>query len=295
VEAFSPVRRIRFLALLLALLGRPVPAGAQVQYGMDVGLRSRYEWRGLTRGSGWALQPDLFVGLGRDPQVTVGVWTNVQLASTDPDTGLGFEQQWFGETDLWGEVSVMLGPLEVGGGWNGLFFDAGGAVSPGGSLENTHEIYGRARLLSLPVIVPRLALYYDVDTVDGAYLEAGVSLRIPGWGGVVFPVGSLFFNGVAGFSLGQELDGASLEGGYYADGGLTHLDFSISLPAQYLSLGPVSLAPWAEMHFQFNRDDMTRRKDATGDTDGFTTWLALGITLLGPRCRPERDICRGGE
>lgn len=295
MAAVSPMRSFALLALHLALLGWPVSAGAQVQYGGDVGLRSRYEWRGLTRGSGWTLQPDLFVAVGRDPQITVGVWTNIQLSDTDPDTGLGFERQWFGETNLWAEVSTMFGPLEVGGGWNGFFFRAQPAILPGGSLENTHEFYGRARLLSLSVIVPSVALYYDVDAVDGAYLEAGISLRLPGWAGVAFPVGSLFVNGKAGFSLGQEFDEISLEGGYFADRGLTQFDLSLSLPIQYLSLGPMSMAPWIEMHFQFNRDRITRRKDATGEIDGFTTWLALGVSLLGPRCRPERDICRSRQ
>ena len=295
MATISPKRAFALLALQLALVGWPVSAGAQVQYGGDVGLRSRFEWRGLTRGSGWALQPDLFAAVGRDPQITVGVWTNIQLSDTDLDTGLGFERQWFGETDLWAEISTMLGPLEVGGGWSGLFFDTEGAVSSGGSLESTHEIYGRARLLSLPVIVPSVVLYYDVDAVDGAYLEAGISLRLPAWAGVEFPVGSLFVNGVAGFSLGQEIDETSLEGGYFADRGLTHFDLSLSLPVQYLSLGPMSMAPWIEMHFQFNRDRITRRKDASGESDGFITWLALGVSLLGPRCQPERDICRGRQ
>ena len=134
-----------------------------------------------------------------------------------------------------------------------------------------------------------------MDAVDGAYLEAGISLRLPGWAGVAFPIGSMFVNGVAGFSLGQELEGTSLGGGYFADRGLTHFDLSVSLPIQYLSLGPVSMAPWFEMHFQFNRDRITRRKDATAEPDGFTTWLMLGVSLVGPRCRPEIDICRGGQ
>ncbi len=295
MPAVSPGRAFAPVALILALMGWPISAEAQVQYGGDVGLRSRYEWRGVTRGSGWVVQPDLFVATGVDPGVTVGVWTSIQLAETNPDTGLGYERRWFGETNLWAEVSKLFGPLEVVGGWTGYFFNSEAAVLAGGSPENTHELYGRVRVLSLPVIVPSLALYYDVDAVDGAYLEAGISMRLPGWGGVAFPVGSLFVTGIAGFSLGQEFEGTSLEGGYFADRGLTYFDLSVSLPIQYLSMGPMSMAPWFEMHFQFNKDRITRSKDATAKADGFTTWLALGVSLLGPRCRPERDICRGGR
>ena len=134
------MRPFLFLLLLPASLMQPGPVVAQVQYGMDVGAASRYEWRGVTRGSGWVIQPDLFVATGRDPRVTVGFWTNIQLADTSPETGLGFERQWFGETNLWAEISTLFGPLEIAGGWTGLFFNSRTAVLPGGSLENTHEL-----------------------------------------------------------------------------------------------------------------------------------------------------------
>lgn len=277
------------MAVLLALLAA-LPCEAQVRWGSDLSFVSRYEWRGLTRGSGWAFQPDLFASLGSERVLTVGIWSTVQLSRTDPATGLGFERSWFAEGSPWVELSGAFEGWELAAGWTAHFLDAEGAASAS-SLEDTQEIYVRGRLRSLPVVVPAVAYFHDIDAVRGGYLETRLAVRVPVWPGVVLPVGSLFLTGTAGFSLGQESADDPTEAAHFEDRGLTHWDLSLSFPSlPFLRVGPLEVAGFAELHVQLNRDPATRLT-ARDESSSTTVWWRFGVAALGPRCRPERAVC----
>lgn len=233
-----------------------VQAAGQVYVGADAAYSNRYVWRGITRTSHQVLQPDVFLSIGiGESFVTLGAWTSVELVRSDArqlsDTGV---DEWgIGEFNYWLEYHRGFGPLDAAIGWTEYLFD-NDAVDGGRTRDfNTGELYGRIELLTVPVS-PRLAVWYDVDNVDGAYFESSVDLRIP-----ILPVASLFVTGLAGWSAGQKLNQAGdPESGHFADDGLTHVDFSAW--TSILVAGGWSIAP--ALHVQFNRDALTERTKA---------------------------------
>jgi hypothetical protein len=141
-------------------------------------------------------------------------------------------------------------------------------------------------------VVPHAFVAYDVDQIQGTYLEAGSSVRVPVWANVLLPIGSLVLDGTTAWSLGQERDaGATDEDGYYAERGLTHIDLSAATTTAPFPFWVFSSAVRFEFHLQLNKDAATRRVSAMESSD-HSTWFGITFSLLGPRCRPERGICR---
>ncbi len=274
-----------------------MPLDAQLGYGTDITYRTRYEWRGLTRANGSVVQQDLFASWQRGlTYVTVGGWANVYqaaspLSSTNPTpTKNALGRRWFGQIEGWAEASTVIAGADLALGATGYsFYDTAQAVQPG-PLPNTWELYGRLALMDLPVIVPAVAAWYDVDEVKGAYVETSLTLRIPIWANVMVPVGSLDLNGLAGFSLGQEVNAdAPTEVAYFEDSGLTHIDLSTGLVIGYVPLGFLNASVYVDFHVQYNHDPRT--KITAGGSKDWITWLGITVSLLGPRCQPSPRIC----
>lgn len=288
--------RLRRLVLTGLLVASASPAGLSAQvplsYGADLVALSRYEWRGLALRDAWVLQPDAFLSAGKNTaRITGGVWSNVQLSRADSASGIGYGGA-VNEVDPWLEVALAAGPFDLAAGWTGYFYDLEDAKNLATELANTHELYARADLVELRYLVPSLAVWYDLDAVRGAYFEAGLTGRVPLWAGVELPIGSLFLNAVGGYSAGQELNPNEPDQvARFATSGVTHLDFSADLTAGYVPLGFVSGALNLAFHVQRNIDANARRIGGNGLERDWITWVALSLTVVGPRCRPTRGIC----
>lgn len=292
-----------FRALAAALLlstaaARPAPA--QLRAGSDVAFLTRYEWRGLRLHDGAVLQPSLFVawepgagssGAGAGAIVTAGVLGTWEMAAPSAPTGLGFGAPW-GEIQPWIEVAVPAGPFDLAAGWTAYLYDVEAALGPAAAFEDTHELYARARATPLPAVTPELAAWLDVDEVRGAYLEGRVLVRVPLWPQVLVPVGSLFLVPRIGASLGQEEDPERpVEAARFAERGVTHWGASALVPIGPIPLGRVAGSLELGAHLEWKEDPRARLADATGRERERGAWLSLTLTLLGPRCRPEREIC----
>ena len=97
-------------------------------------------------------------------------------------------------------------------------------------------------------------------------------------------MGSITLQGQAGYSLGQEMnDNDPTEVAYFKDAGLTHFDISASTTIGYFGLWLFNVAFHIEVHVPINRDAYTKETKL---------WGGLTMSLVGPRCRPKRDICR---
>lgn len=257
----------------------PALAAAQIRLGADATFSTRYVWRGLTRTSQPVLQPQAHIGLhGASGYWTVGAWTSLEPFRADAtdlsDRGSG--RRGLGEFNYWAEYARSSGRLEYAVGWTGYIFDNNASRGGRGSDFNSGEVYGRLWFTHLPLIA-KTAIWYDVDRVKGAYLETRLDLRIPLLPLRLGPLRTLYLTGLAGWSVGQELnDSGRADRANFAEGGLTHVAFSIW---SSFYLAPAwSLAP--ALHLQVNRDELTRRTSADpSDLDkSIKLWVMLQVS-----------------
>jgi hypothetical protein len=185
----------------------------------------------------------------------------------------------FGEIDVWAEGASR--------------FDGGDAVlgvatavdrpdpNRAGPLEHftTVEIYSRIRLTPL-YLSPSITAHWDVDRVQGLYLEPGISIPL-----LANPEGAPFWaayiSATAGFNLGQDPDpDRPTQRFYYAGRGLTHVDLGVSFTTTPITRSR-TFDSRVDFHVQFNRDSLTKRHRATG-RPGDTT-LRLEVVLSFPQ------------
>ncbi len=251
------------LAMVLSAAARS--AGAQATVGADLSLFSGYVWRGISVTNRPVGQPNAYVAFpAGNASVTVGGWANVDLGRYDD--GDDFSQSGgvssfnLEEFDPWAEVSVPAGKATLTGGVVGYVFPNDfGATDD----LNTWEVYGKVGL-AVP-LSPKLAVYYDVDKVNGAYIEGTVAHTVP-LGAVSLNLGAL-----AGLSAGQAEADDPDELNNFAENGFTHLDLSAGVP---FTAGIFSITP--VVHFVVNGDEVTRFT-SPGDESDVKVWG--GFTL----------------
>jgi hypothetical protein len=270
--------RRKLLGAVLLAVGTTASARAavaQATVGADLGLFSSYVWRGISVTNRPVGQPNAYLAFpAGNTTVTVGGWANVDLGrydDTDHFSQSGGASSFnLSEFDPWAEVSLPVGNVTLTGGVVGYVFpnDLPGATDD----LNTWEVYGKVGL-AVP-LSPKLAVYYDVDKVNGAYIEGSVAHSVP-LGSVALSLGAL-----AGLSAGQAEADASGELNNFVENGFTHLDLSAGVP---FTAGIFSITP--VVHLVVNGDDITKFTSPDEENDlklwgGFTlSWSrALGGT-----------------
>jgi hypothetical protein len=254
------------VVLVVAASASARTAGAQATVGADLGLFSGYIWRGISVTNRPVGQPNLYVAFpAGNASVTVGGWANVDLGRYD-DTD-DFSQSGgvsgfnLSEFDPWAEVSVPVGKATLAGGVVGYVFPNDfGATDD----FNTWEMYGKVGL-SVP-LSPKLAVYYDFDKVNGAYIEGTVGHSVP--------LGSLSLNlgALAGLSAGQAEADDPEELNNFSENGFTHLDLSAGVP---FTAGIFSITP--VIHFLVNGAENTKLT-SPGEMSDVKLWGGLTIS-----------------
>ncbi len=250
-------------ALVIAgLVATAVPAAAQT-VGADLGVFSSYVWRGLSLTNKPVAEPDIYVTFPAGPaSITFGGWANIDLGKYDDvDHDIsesGGESAFnFAEFDPWAEVSFPAGPKTTltAGATAYIYPNNAGLTSD----ANTVEIYAKAAF-DVP-LSPKLAVWYDVDKIKGAYFEGSISHTLPASEKVSVVLGAL-----AGFNAGQGVpDAAALADGEsfnFSDNGFTHLDISAGVP---FTAGVLSFTP--ALHLVINGDDFVKVTSPTTDSD----------------------------
>jgi len=261
-------RRKLLGAALLALASSASArtALAQATVGADLSMFSGYVWRGISVTNRPVGQPNAYVAFpAGTANVTVGGWANVDLGQYDDSDDLsqsgGASSFNLAEFDPWAEVSVPAGKATLTGGVVGYLFpnDIGATEA-----FNTWEVYGKIGL-AVP-LSPKLAVYYDVDKVNGAYLEGSVAHGVP-LGSVSLALGAL-----AGLSAGQAEADDPDELNNFVENGFTHLDLSagVPLPAGMFTVTPV-------LHFLVNGDQNTK-VTSPGEESDVKLWGGLTIS-----------------
>jgi uncharacterized protein (TIGR02001 family) len=241
-------------ALVVAsTIATAAPAAAQT-VGADLGVFSSYVWRGLSLTNKPVAQPDLYLTFpAGKASVTVGGWANIDLGKYDGTTDIsesgGLSAFNFAEFDPWAEVSFPVGEkVTLTGGATAYIYPNDAGLT---SAFNTVELYAKAAFAT--VLSPKLAMWYDVDKVKGAYFEGSIAHSVP-----LSEKASLSLGALAGFNAGQHADfdangNPRAEFFNFADNGFTHLDLSAGLP---LTAGVFSITP--AFHVVVNGDEFTK-------------------------------------
>jgi hypothetical protein len=257
--------------LVLAAVAIPCQARGQVVLTSDAGAFNAYIWRGVTLTNQFVLQPDLYltipVGGGA---VVLGSWGNIDAGQYDDpvnDLSEGGGTSSFNATELnlWADYTHGLAPNLTGtlGGILYLFPNEAGLTN---EVNRTVEVYGKLQA-GIP-LSPKLAAWYDVDKVEGLYLEGSISQPVVGIPGFPVTLGAL-----AGFSASQgvnENDAAEIAN--FARNTLTHVDLSAT---GALSLGPVTVAP--TVHFLILNDELAQITKPAVSKDA-KVWAGVTLT-----------------
>jgi hypothetical protein len=240
------------MVFLLGALGAPAAARGQVVLTTDAGAFNAYVWRGVTLTNQVVIQPDAYLTIpAGGGSAVVGVWGSIDAGRYDDpvnDLSEGGGTSGFNATEinLWAEYGHSLGSKltgTLGSVWY-LFPNESGLTN---DVNRTVEVYGKLQLAA--PLSPKLAAWYDVDKVDGLYLEGSLSQTVAGIKG--FPV---TFGALAGFSVSQGInDSDPTEIANFADNTLTHVDLAAT---GALSVGPVTVSP--TVHLLILNDDFAR-------------------------------------
>ncbi len=264
--------RATALGVLLTASARVVQA--QTEVGAQLDLFSSYVWRGVTLTNKPVAQPDLWVSFpAGSASITAGGWANIDIGKyDDPDNDIsesgGLSAFNFAEFNPYAEVGLTAGKAAITGGIIGYIYpnDTDNGLN---SDFNTWEIYATVGL-DAP-LAPELSIYYDIDKVNGAYLEGAVSHSVP-----LGSAHTLDLGAAVGFSAGQDFDedatGDDVDFANFEDNGFTHLDLSAGVP---LTAGVFSITP--VVHFQVNGDDFTRFHSPSSDGSDFKLWGGVSI------------------
>ena len=255
------------VALIVAASASARMARAQATVGADLGLFSGYVWRGVSLTNRPVGQPNVYVAFpAGNASVTVGGWANVDLGRyngiDDFSQSGGVSGFNLSEFDPWAEVSVPVGKATLTGGVVGYVYPNDFGVTDD---FNTWEVYGKVGL-GVP-LSPKLAVYYDFDKVNGAYVEASVGHSLPLGSSLALNLGAL-----GGFSAGQAEADSPDELNNFFENGFTHLDLSAGVP---VSAGIFSITP--VVHFLVNGDEITKLT-SPGEESDVKLWGGLTIS-----------------
>jgi hypothetical protein len=252
---------LRATALGILLAAPPRGAHAQTEIGAQLDLFSSYVWRGVSLTNKPVAQPDLWISFpAGNASITAGGWANIELGKyDDPDDDIsesgGLSAFNFAEFNPYAEVSFGAGKATLTGGIVGYVYpnDTDAGLN---SDFNTWEVYGKVGF-DVP-LAPEISLYYDIDKVNGAYLEGAVSHSVP-----LGEKHTVDLAALVGLSAGQDFDPDSDDfTNNFEDNGITHLDFSAGVP---LTAGILSITP--VLHFQISVDDVPKFTSPTDESD----------------------------
>jgi len=247
------MKRANVLGAALVVAGvfaTAAPASAQATIGADLGLFSSYVWRGIDYTNKFVIQPDVYLTFPTGPaSFTAGGWFNIEPGkydgASDISEGGGESSFDVAEFDWWGEFNYPYQKANFTLGATGYRFPNNLGFT---KAANTVELYGKVSL-SVPVS-PKVAMWYDVDKVKGAYFEGSISHSIQ-------PQGQKFsvtLGALAGFNAGQGInDSDQTELFNFVDNGFTHLDLSAAVP---FTAGPLSISP--ALHMVVTGDENTK-------------------------------------
>jgi hypothetical protein len=252
-----PFPRTLLLAAGALAVAAPLAAQSGPSLEANVGVHSAYVWRGINVTNRPVVQPELALSLPSfGGALTAGAFASVEpgrydglrdLSESGDDAAVDVA-----EYQLWLEYGRGLGPVEVALGATTYRFPNDAGLT---STSNTSEVYGTVAL-AIP-LRPSVGVWYDVDKVRGAYVEAAVSYDTR-----LFLVVPVTVGAAAGFNAGQEISFDTDELANFAERGMTHTELSLS---SSFGVGRLTVTPSAQAIF--GRDVATRLIEPGRESD----------------------------
>jgi hypothetical protein len=262
-------RSLVVAGVLAGLTLASAAASAQTTFGVDAALNSHYFWRGITFDSKPVLQPDAYLTFPvSKASVTIGGWGNFELGKyngvNDLSESGGQGALDLSEFDWWAEATMPAGKTSLTFGATGYTFPNDVGFT---SAANTTEIYGKIGFTN--IVNPKVAVWYDIDNVKGAYAEGSISYPWKLNDKWTFNLGAL-----AGMSAGQEINTSKpTEGFNFAKSGYTHADLSVSTS---FAAGAATIAP--QVHFVLPHDLATKVAALNKLDESFKFWLGATVS-----------------
>jgi hypothetical protein len=216
------------LLVLSLVAGVAQPLGAQALRADVIGA-NRYLWHGLNRTTKWVGQAQLAVlaPLGRGG-MAAGVFETRELGRSGPGdlTEVGRGRKGLGERDWWVEYRRPIGSQELFAGITRYTFHGDQQLGGRSPADNTTEL-SLGLLAKRTYLSPSLTAHWDVDRVQGLYLEASGALPLLVW--PFPPQMNVYLDAEVGLSFGEGPDPAHPEHlAYYAGDGFTHFATGLS-------------------------------------------------------------------
>lgn len=252
-------------ALLLLAFAMPAAAFGPLDASASLGLFSKYVWRGIVATDDPVLQPELsasFLGF------SAGVWGNMDLTDIH-----GTELNPDGQQGEFNEIDYTLG---YGAAFPFLDFGAGliHYAFPNSDASATTEFYVSAAAHVL--FSPSVTLYYDIDEIDGGYIELGASHSV-----ALSPMTNLDLAATVGYGSSDYVSGyfgspAAAKALSTLDSGPTDLSLTASIPYQPLPI--VTLTP-SVTYTTLMGDAKDITDAAGGDKDAFFFGVTAGVSF----------------
>ena len=228
----QPVPRwLPWLLLPLSLWSNPLPAQS---LRADLTMANRYLWHGINRTTNWVAQMDAAASTAvAGGGMAVGVFENRELVESEAGqiTQVGIGEHGLGERDFWLEYRRAVGSQEVFLGATRYTFHGDSTLGGRSAAENTTELgFGfRARLTEF---APALTAYWDVDRVNGWYLEGSAAAPLLAW--PYPPQINVLLDAALGLNFGEgpNVDHPD-EAAHYSGNGFTHFALGLSVDLQH--------------------------------------------------------------
>jgi uncharacterized protein (TIGR02001 family) len=245
-EEKKVIKRILVAALLVAALALPAWA-AETSTSGSVGVFSSYVWRGITVHEDIAVQPTVGLTYGG---FGANLWADWN-ADTDEHV----------ETDLTLSYSFSIEKLSLGVGY--IYYGLDG-------FNDTQEFYASAAYDIL--LSPSLALYWDFDEGEGAFLVASIghSFELPHE--IALKLGASASVNLENSVMGQDSDGEDFSNFYNGE-----LSASLSIPI----MEALSIEPKVAYSFSLSddADNAIGSLSDGGDNDAFYGGATLGLSF----------------
>jgi hypothetical protein len=220
----------------------------------SVDVISNYVWRGQKLSNSWVVQPSVGITYGGFGS---NIWSNYDSdrAEVSSDTGNGE----FTETDLTLNYSFSVDKFNFVAGY--IYYALEGA-------NDTQELYLTAGYDTL--LNPTLALYYDFDEGNGAFLVTSISHSFEVSKDIALNLGASASYNINNKVMGFDKDGKDFSNFYNAE-----LSSSLSIPISKA----ITLTPKIAYSFPLSNDSKEAIKNISDDGDKDIFYGGINLTL----------------